>query len=215
MRSPVKVKHVDPVYPQIALMSRVQPTIRVLLFALGALVLLIACMNVVNLLLVRATVRQRELAVRAALGSNRGRLIQLLLAESFILAVAGSAVGLAAGQVAVQALLGQIDLAGVLPFFLDAGVDIGQPKDELTIDGIKIALTPSEQRQWQRYRGEMLERFAPGMARFAPAITAAWHRPQALAWNIGTTGITVSRSETAAASATIAPSECRTVERCE
>ena len=57
--------------------------------------------------------------------------------------------------------------------------------------------------------------FGPGIARFAPAITAAWQRPQALAWNIGTTGMIVSRSETAAASATIAPIECRTVLRCE
>ena len=57
--------------------------------------------------------------------------------------------------------------------------------------------------------------FGPGIASDAPAITAAWHSPHALAWNIGTTGMIVSRSETAAASATIAPIECRTVERCE
>ena len=55
---------------------------------------------------------------------------------------------------------------------------------------------------------------APGMARFAPAITAAWQRPQALAWNIGTTGSTTSRSETASVSASIAAIECSTVERC-
>jgi hypothetical protein len=58
-------------------------------------------------------------------------------------------------------------------------------------------------------------RFGPGMTSDAPAITAAWQRPQALAWNIGTTGITTSRSHTPAASVTIAASECRTVERCE
>ena len=57
--------------------------------------------------------------------------------------------------------------------------------------------------------------FGPGSASDAPAITAAWQRPQALAWNIGTTGITTSRSLTAAASATSAPIECSTVERCE
>jgi predicted permease len=104
-------------------MARIQPAIKALLFALGALVLLIACMNVVNLLLVRATVRQRELAVRASLGSSRARLIRLLLTESFVLAIAGAGIGLLMGQVAVQMLLGQIDLAGVLPFSFDAGVD--------------------------------------------------------------------------------------------
>jgi hypothetical protein len=57
--------------------------------------------------------------------------------------------------------------------------------------------------------------FEPGMTSDAPAITAAWQSPQAFAWNIGTTGITRSRSDTAAASATIAPIECSTVERCE
>ena len=57
--------------------------------------------------------------------------------------------------------------------------------------------------------------FGPGIASDAPAITAAWHRPHALAWNIGTTGMIVSRSETPAASATSEPIECRTVERCE
>jgi predicted permease len=103
------------------LVGQVRPALMVLLAAVGV-VLLIACANVANLLLVKATARQRELTVRSALGAARWRLMADLLVESTILALLAGVAGVAVGWWMLRALLTLVP--STLPSLAAAGLDI-------------------------------------------------------------------------------------------
>jgi predicted permease len=106
------------------IVGQIRPLLLVL-FGAVAFVLLIACANVANLLMARATRRRKEFAVRIALGAGRGRLASQLLAESLIIASGGAALGLLIAQFGTRLLIAAIPQAVLdsMPFLRDAHAD--------------------------------------------------------------------------------------------
>jgi predicted permease len=147
-------------------------TAREVLFLLGvlvALVLLIACANVAQLLLVRGESRRRELAIRTALGAGPARLAGELLAEALVIAIAGSAAGLAIAAV-VPSLLRRLDLAS-LPRLEHVSVDVrvlGFMLVLVLLTLVVSAAAPVIERLWMRHNAVRLT--APNAGRSRSAV---------------------------------------------
>ena len=116
-----------------------------MLLSIAALVLLIACANLANLLLARASTRERELAVRLAVGASRSRLIRQLLVESLLLAIVGAALGALLAQGLSRFLVSFLSTTGN-PVFLDLAPDwrvLGFTSASAALTCLLFGLTPA------------------------------------------------------------------------
>jgi predicted permease len=121
------------------------PAVAAIFLVLGGLVLLLACFNIANVLLVRATVRQREMAIRAALGAKRNRLVRQFLTESLLLAFFGGAAGALLASWASGAL-SSLPFATDLPLRLDFSPDARVLMFALAVvflTGIVVGIVPA------------------------------------------------------------------------
>jgi putative ABC transport system permease protein len=121
----------------------VRTPLMILLAAVGVVVL-IACANVANLLLVRASVREREIAIRSALGAGRRRIVVQMLAESLVLAVVGGGLGLLLAYLAIPSI--QTLSAGGIPRVAEVAIDgrvLGFAAVASILTGLLFGLAPA------------------------------------------------------------------------
>jgi predicted permease len=129
----------DPTAPEMMLLTST------LFLVLAGLVLLLACLNVANLLLARASARQHEMGIRAAVGGGRGRLVGQLLTESVFLAFLGCAAGIILGLISSRSM-GQINLKTAIPIVLDFRFDwnvFAYAVAAASITGIVVGIAPA------------------------------------------------------------------------
>ena len=121
-----------------------QQALLVLMVVTG-LVLLIACANVANLLLARSAARQREIAIRMALGSGRGRLIRQLLTESLVLSLSGATLGILFAQWGTRLLVGFLSVRGT-QVYLNLNIDsrvLAFTASVAVLTGLMFGLAPA------------------------------------------------------------------------